>query len=763
MREPVSEEPAMLSNSGSGLLQALARLNEIGASINHISGHEAADLPGVLALIVESAVKTLPGSVAVIYTYDPRRQTFDLLSRVSAGEGGWAGEPDAAMPPDDAPRPNGLGMHAVRRKHLILSSQLADISVHPAKAAMGARAAAALPLIVADQPEGVLYVYLREYRPFTELELLLLGNLVNQAAIAAYHARQVAQIQRDLARKQDELVLLHDAALLISSRTRLGETLEAILQMSLEVTGARYGIFRLADRSGENLVTAAIAGEHLGRPAVEALPTNATSVMGWVSKTRRPLNIPDVTQPPWSRIYYPLDHALDMRSELAVPLIGAGGRLEGVLNLESPHPGAFSEADSHLLQSLASQAVIAIQEVRLLDALQDTTERLLNLPAGEVLGRLATLACELLNVDGSGVWALEREELVLRAAGAADARNIRPPLPDDMIRRAIETASPVAYQRGPDEAAGRSAGWSHVLVAPVLVAADRQPVGALAVYASDQRADAPPTEWDKKVLGILAHYAALALENETRQRALREAQEARAVAETFAALGDVAANLLHHLNNKVGAIPVRIEGIQDKCAPALAANPYLAANLAEIERAALDAMAAVRERLSLLQPAAASATSIADSVADALAQTQLPDRMVVALTGLDTLPPVVAGSEGLTLTLVNLLENAREAMAGCGRVTIRGEAEAGWVEIAVSDDGPGIPLDQQAHIFDFSFSEGRRAENGRGGASPSRLGFGLWWVRTLMARLGGSIIVESDGATGSTFRLRLPIAQGNRR
>ena len=44
--------------------------------------------------------------------------------------------------------------------------------------------------------------------------------------------------------------------------------------------------------------------------------------MGWVAKTRQPLNIADVSAPPWSRIYYPLDHALQVRAELAVPLVG---------------------------------------------------------------------------------------------------------------------------------------------------------------------------------------------------------------------------------------------------------------------------------------------------------------------------------------------------------------------------------------------------------------------------------------------------------
>ncbi|NLS77292.1 MAG: HAMP domain-containing histidine kinase, partial [Chloroflexi bacterium] len=38
-------------------------------------------------------------------------------------------------------------------------------------------------------------------------------------------------------------------------------------------------------------------------------------------------------------------------------------------------------------------------------------------------------------------------------------------------------------------------------------------------------------------------------------------------------------------------------------------------------------------------------------------------------------------------------------------------------------------------------------------------GFGLWWVKTWMVRMGGSVAVESDGAHGTTFRLRLPVAE----
>lgn len=461
----------------------------------------------------------------------------------------------------------------------------------------------------------------------------------------------------------DELDLLRNAGLLISSRTGLQDTLDAILQMALQVTGARYGIFRLVDRSRSALVTAAIGGDDLGRPAVEALPLNATSVMGMVARTGAPILIADVREKPWSKIYYPLDHGLQMRSELAVPLIGAGGRLEGVLNLESPEVGAFTDADSRLLQALAGQAVIAIQEVRLLDALRDTAARLLSQDIGEVLSHL----------DGL------RQELV-----------------------------------------------------------------------------AGDTEWDCKVTAILDEYAALAAANAARQEALREAREARAVAETFAALGDVAANLLHHLNNQVGSIPVRIEGIQDKCEKQIAESAYLAANLAEIQRAALNAMQTVRERLALLRPIEPAPVSLDRCLAAALAAARLGAGVIVKRSAsLAHLPPVLASQEGLTLVLLNVLDNAAEALAGHGTVTVDGRALGDRIELTIADDGPGIAPELQARIFEFDFSGRRRA------GQPARLGFGLWWVKTLMSRLGGAISVESDGRHGTLFRLHLPVATGH--
>ena len=269
----------------SGLLGALEKLNRIGVAINHIGSGDQASMEATLRLIVDSAVEMLSGASAVIYSYDQAGGTFDAASRVSAGEL----TADAA---GDEPRPGGLGMRAIRQRRRVLSYEERDLEIHPAKAQAGAQTMAAFPLAVAQECVGVLYVYLREPRRLDQLELLMLDNFVNQAATTIYHARQLAGIQRDLARKEDELVRLRRAGLLISSRLRLEETLEAILQMALEVTNARYGNFRLVDESGQYLVTRAIAGDHLGRPATEPLPINTSSIMGWVAKYRQPLCIP---------------------------------------------------------------------------------------------------------------------------------------------------------------------------------------------------------------------------------------------------------------------------------------------------------------------------------------------------------------------------------------------------------------------------------------------------------------------------------------
>jgi signal transduction histidine kinase/putative methionine-R-sulfoxide reductase with GAF domain len=533
-----------------------------------------------------------------------------------------------------------------------------------------------------------------------------------------------------------------------------------ILRMALELTDARYGIFRLVNKYGTHLDTRAFVGDGNRRPATESLPIDENSITGTVAVRRESLVVADVCEEPWNRIYYPFDRELQMRSELAVPLIGASGRLEGVLNLESPQVNAFSKQDRYIMQILATQAVAAIQEVRLLNMLREITTILLTQPLQSVHQNLVEKACDLLNIPFAVLWLVDNDQLVIQASSNPKIQGFRVNISNTQTGKAILAGNPVvsmeAWKDIPENLAGMHK-LGPCLIAPLSAPQDAVSlsgfIGALSIfYSSDGLSDIEQADWDKNVLNIFAHYAVLAIQSADHQEAIRQAQERHTVSEAFAAIGDIASNLLHQLNNKIGTIPVRIEGIHDKCGETLAADPYLSSNLLEIERSATDAIQVVRENLFLLRPIKFSAVSPKTAVETAIASFRLPSNIRIVHHNLDDLPFVHACPQRLPLVFTNLFDNAVRILQGKGEILISGKTLEKNIEIRVRDTGPGIAHDLQEKIFEFNYSTQSPEQGGS-------LGFGLWWVKTLMARFGGAISVESDGQFGTTFVLELPITE----
>jgi signal transduction histidine kinase/transcriptional regulator with GAF, ATPase, and Fis domain len=739
--------------------EILRRLNRVGAEISQGASGSHGDLEATLNTLKRGAEKIIPGVRAAII----------LPSEVdSAMEDEAAVEPQMLdAPPDDHSNfierdfrhPSGMAARAFSRKKRVLSTQESDLPMVPGPDRRQMQIVACFPLTVDREDLGVLYVQRNISEPFSEHELSVLDNFAILAAMTLAASLRTQQAQQEQARKEKELRRLRRAGMMISSRSSLKETLETILYMAMEVTEAKYGIIRLVDHSGEFLLTQAFSGERLGKPAVEALRIDENSITGWVALKREPLVIADLSEEPWRSIYYPFDLELTMRSELAVPLIGASGRLEGVLNMESPQLNAFSKQDRYILQILATQAVVAIQEVRLLDALQGISSLLLTQPLQEILQSLVVKACDLLNAPHSLLWFLDQDELELKAGTLPELVGMHIGLVDTLAGQAILTGQPLAYRLGdkrfPDfEFFSEPEPISAALIVPLFASGQNlktgTPLGAFAVIsrANDGR-DFQQAEWDKKVLSILGHYAALAQQFATHLEALRSAQEQRSVAEAFAAVGDIASNLLHRLNNKIGTIPARVEGIQDKSQAALAQDAYLSKNLEEIEHSALEAMEIVHDSLFHLRPIEFSSVCVRDSVQEAIWAANLPPGIRVEIQHLAELPHVYAGPKRLTLVFVNLLENAADAMHGMGSILISGRTLGQGVEVRISDSGPGISPELHERIFELNYST-------RSSETPGRLGFGLWWVKTLMARFGGSVNVESDGHSGTTFVLLLP-------
>ncbi len=136
----------------------------------------------------------------------------------------------------------------------------------------------------------------------------------------------------------------------------------------------------------------------------------------------------------------------------------------------------------------------------------------------------------------------------------------------------------------------------------------------------------------------------------------------------------------------------------------------------------------------------------------------LPKQIEVELALDEELPPILSSASSLKQILINLVQNASEAMTEGGRLRIRTRDwhrvdETPFVEIEITDNGPGIPTEIQQRLF-----EPLTSAKGRGHA-----GLGLSIVKRLVEDLGGSIGYQSNEHEGTTFRVLLPRVLGERR
>ena len=746
---------------------ALAILRDAGSRINQLGPDTS--LGEALQLIAETAVRLIgtdpaDGASAVIYTYDQAQGAFDPQSRVSAGEG-------QGPLLDDLPRPQGMGAAALARRARVLSYEANSPRFHSLKYQAGIRTSACYPLLVGSQPVGALYLDRHTERPFGDEELLLLDTFVQLAAVAIYNTRQFEGMNRALRRKVEELERLQRADRLISSRRNLDDTLREILNTALNLTQAEYGSLRLLDKNAGLLRLRALVGADPNDRRTNLQPAEHSGVVGWVARHRQPARIDDRHQPPWAEIYQPLTERREMRSELAVPLLGSGGGLEGVLNVESPHLAHFDAEAQNTLEALATQATIALQEGKLLDAIEEVTEHMAGHPPDEVFALLLERACDLLNMPQAAVWELEAGEapsLVLRAYRGDFPPGYRVPVSGSLLGTAVLSRLPVicADIRTDPRVSRRDLiqrmDWSAALIVPLSIR-DGTPRGALGLYTPEPREF---SDGDTRLLSLLGNHAAVTLQLAEAVTQVKLAEERQAIAETFAVLGDVSANLLHRVNNLIGIIPVKVQGIADK-RPAVLEDRYVADSLRDVEASARSAMQVARETVAYLRPVRLQPTSEADSYGAALERLQVPRLVSVSSRGLETLPPVLAGEEQLRLVLFNLIENALDALGDQpGTITVSGRVVAdplvrsrSWAEISVTDDGPGVPADSREHIFEPDYSTKH---------SLKKLGFGLWWVKAWVQRCGGSISLAAaladeapalaTAATGSTFVFKLPLA-----
>ena len=146
------------------------------------------------------------------------------------------------------------------------------------------------------------------------------------------------------------------------------------------------------------------------------------------------------------------------------------------------------------------------------------------------------------------------------------------------------------------------------------------------------------------------------------------------------------------------------------------------------------------------------AAAITTEVVDVL-RSRAPEGIEVAVSKSRGLPQVAADPDKLRQILTNLIDNAIKYSPDGRRVEVEIGRSGGRVRFRVTDEGLGIPPAEQDRIFEKFFRLDPNLTRGVGGT-----GLGLYISRELVTRMNGRIWVDSDGRTGSSFFLELPIA-----
>jgi signal transduction histidine kinase len=237
-----------------------------------------------------------------------------------------------------------------------------------------------------------------------------------------------------------------------------------------------------------------------------------------------------------------------------------------------------------------------------------------------------------------------------------------------------------------------------------------------------------------------------------RRQRERESQVATrlAHADQLASLGQLAAGLAHEIKNPLAGIQGALELLREETGDEGTGRLY-GEMLAELER-----VNGILQRLlesGRPAPLRLARTDLGRLLADIVSLLRPSMRRLRVELRADSgpaLPPVLVDAAKLRQVLVNLIQNAAEAMAEHGgHVTVRAGAfpDQESVVVTVEDDGPGIAPDHLGRLFEPFFT-----------TKLGGTGLGLPISKSIVEQHGGRLEVSSEPGKGTTFLLLLPVA-----
>ncbi len=407
---------------------------------------------------------------------------------------------------------------------------------------------------------------------------------------------------------------------------------------------------------------------------------------------------------------------------IAAPLV-ASGQLVGAINVEYP-PGLTADivADERILIQLANQVAVAVRNAKLIDELTFVRKYLEELiENGNALivvtnreGKVVVFNRALTQLTG-----LTKAEVLGR-----DLNELVPPAMRLNLMRVFNDAligqAQSAFETTLLTKDGREARVTLASSAVVSQTGDIEGVIAIGQDLSRMR------DLEKRVVQ----------------------------AEKLASLGQLAASVVHEINNPMTAVATYADALLSRASTSLTADPNDVTKYRKIVENTDRVLRFTRDLVSYARPAQDTPEEVDLNAtierAVGFCDHVLHKHGVTLETEFGEVPRFLAVRQNLVQVFINLITNACHATPSGGRIVISTRTVEAQVQIELRDTGAGIPADVKARIFEPFFTT---KPDGKG------TGLGLSIVQGIIENHGGRISVESESGKGSAFRIVLPMVR----